>query len=67
MVGIRGYLTGVPKANKESLEAADELREEFEAEGNLGIIEDRVSEAKAVLELFDSGRNSRYLYRVVKK
>jgi cyclopropane fatty-acyl-phospholipid synthase-like methyltransferase len=50
-----------------SLEAADELREEFEAECNPGIIEDRVSEAKAILELFANGRNSRYLYRVIKK
>jgi ubiquinone/menaquinone biosynthesis C-methylase UbiE len=42
--------------------AAEALREQFAAEGNSDIYEDRVQDAKRTLESIDSGRHVRYFY-----
>jgi SAM-dependent methyltransferase len=47
-----------------SIQAGDELREEFEAEGNQGILDDRIYEAKIHLPDFEADRVRRYLYHV---
>jgi len=47
-----------------SIQAGDELREEFDAEGNGGILDDRIYEAKMHMADFEAGRVRRYLYRV---
>lgn len=44
------------------LQAAEELKAAFEAEGNLLIYQQRVGEAKQILEYCRAGRSSRYLY-----
>jgi len=45
-------------------QAADELKAEFEAEGNLEIYQAIVDEAGRLLKIYDSGRSSRFLYLV---
>ncbi len=45
-------------------QVAEELRPEFEAEGNLEICKCRVEESERVLEVVNSDRNSRHLYHV---
>lgn len=47
-----------------SIQAGDELRAEFEAEGNQGILDDRIYEAKMHMVDFEAGRVRRYLYHV---
>lgn len=46
------------------LQAAEELKPEFEAEGNTSICEGRMTEAKWALEFCTTGRSSRYLYHI---
>jgi SAM-dependent methyltransferase len=47
-----------------SIQAGDELREEFEAEGNQKILDDRIYEAKFHLPDFEAGIVRRYLYHI---
>lgn len=44
------------------LRAAEDLKAEFEAEGNLPIYQSRVEEAQGILEMLRTGKGSRYLY-----
>lgn len=44
-------------------EAGEELREAFEAEGALDLLEGRLAEAERALEWADAGRVRRYMYR----
>ena len=44
------------------LRAAEDLKAEFEAEGNLPIYQSRVDEAQGILERYRTGSSSRYLY-----
>jgi ubiquinone/menaquinone biosynthesis C-methylase UbiE len=46
------------------LQVSEELKNEFEAEGNLDIYESNVSETKSLLEYVRTGRTSRYLYLI---
>lgn len=44
------------------LQAAEELKAAFEAEGNLLVYQQRVGEAQQLLEYCRTGRSSQYLY-----
>ncbi|MFB0523557.1 MAG: class I SAM-dependent methyltransferase, partial [Candidatus Bathyarchaeia archaeon] len=44
------------------IEAAEELKELFEKEGNADIYEDRAQDAKRTLEKIEEGRQARYFY-----
>ena len=46
---------------------AQELRAEFEAEGNLDLCESRITEAERMLKVCASRRNARYLYHATKR
>ena len=43
---------------------AEELKAQFEAEGNLFLYENHVGEAKGVQEAYEAGAHARYLYRI---
>lgn len=43
---------------------AEQLRSDFENEGYMDLCESRIKEAEHLLEIFDSGRASRYFYHI---
>jgi 2-polyprenyl-3-methyl-5-hydroxy-6-metoxy-1,4-benzoquinol methylase len=47
-------------------QVATELRDEFQAEGNLDLCEDRIEECEIDLPLVEEGKKRRYLYHVEK-
>jgi 2-polyprenyl-3-methyl-5-hydroxy-6-metoxy-1,4-benzoquinol methylase len=49
---------------EKSLHVAEELKDEYDAEGTLQIYESTVSEAKSMLEIVRKDRSSRYLYHI---
>ncbi len=49
---------------EKALQAAKDLKADFESEGNLRIYQSRQSESAWMVEMFKTGRNSRYLYDV---
>jgi len=51
---------------QQSRKIAEDMRSEFEAEGNLDLYESRIKESEQILKSVNEGRTSRYLYHVRK-
>jgi len=49
---------------RKSKQVAEELKSEFETEGNLDLYKSRIEESEELLKLVDSNRHSRFLYHI---
>jgi len=59
---IMDYTTNSRGIWVREIEAAEQLKELFEKEGNADIYEDRAQDAKRTLETIENGRQVRYFY-----